>query len=235
MNAAEIIEELKSQGNAAYKKVMMRHGAKEPIFGVKIEYLKKIQKRVKKDYKLALDLFDSGVSDAMYLAGLVADDKKMTRKDLQKWVKNAYWAMISEYTVPWVAAESNHGWELGLEWIESPKETVAAAGWQTLSGLVSITEDEDLDIPALKKLLQRVEKTIHDQPNRVKYVMNNFVIALGGAVKDLTATALQTATKIGTVEVDMGDSSCKVPSAVDSLKNMQQRGVIGKKRKTARC
>jgi hypothetical protein len=32
----------------------MNHGAKEPCFGVKIEDMKKIQKRVKMNYALAL-------------------------------------------------------------------------------------------------------------------------------------------------------------------------------------
>src|SRR5437868_12651759 len=50
--------------------------------------LKKIQKRIKKDYQLALDLYDSGVYDAMYLARLVADDKRMTQCDLQRWAED---------------------------------------------------------------------------------------------------------------------------------------------------
>jgi hypothetical protein len=48
---------------------------------VKVEELKKIQKQIKKDYQLALDLYDTGVYDAMYLAGLIADDLKMSKKD----------------------------------------------------------------------------------------------------------------------------------------------------------
>ena len=63
-------------------------GAKEPCLGVlKVEDMKKIQKRVKMDYQLALDLYDIGIADMMYLAGLITDDAKMTKKDLQKWVK----------------------------------------------------------------------------------------------------------------------------------------------------
>lgn len=235
MSAAEIIEELKSQGNENYKNIMMRHGAKEPIFGVKIEYMKKIVKRVKKDYQLALDLYDSGISDAMYLAGLIADDKKMTQKDLKKWITKAYYPMICEYTVPWVAAESDHGWEVAQEWIESKKETVASAGWQTISSMMAIKEDDELDIPAIKKLLTRVQKTIHDQPNRVKYVMNNFVISAAAGVKELTEFATQVAKKIGKVDVDMGDSSCKTPDAVEYIEKIRKRGSIGKKRKTCKC
>ena len=118
MTAQEIVEQLRPLGRDSYKKVLLNHGVKEPFFGVKIEDLKKIQKRIKKDYRLALDLYDTGIYDAMYLAGLIADDAKMTRKDLLHWVDKANCAMLSEYTVPWVAAESNHGRALALEWIE---------------------------------------------------------------------------------------------------------------------
>jgi len=34
---------------------------REPCFGEKVEELKKIQKRIRKDYRLALDLYDTGV------------------------------------------------------------------------------------------------------------------------------------------------------------------------------
>src|SRR5205085_41771 len=130
---------------------LAKHGAKEPHYGVKVEDLKKIQKRVKKDYKLALALYGTGVSDAMYLAGLIADDAKMTKKDLRRWADQAYWSMLSEYTVPWVAAGSKHGWELALEWIESDQENVATTGWSTLSSLVSVKDDAELDLAGLKK------------------------------------------------------------------------------------
>jgi 3-methyladenine DNA glycosylase AlkD len=68
MTASEILSELKTLGRDSYKKVLLNHGVREPVFGVKIEEMKKIQKRVKKDYRLALDLYDTGVYDAMYLA-----------------------------------------------------------------------------------------------------------------------------------------------------------------------
>ena len=98
----DLIDEIKPLGTESYKKVMLNHGVREPFFGVKIEDLKKIQKRVKKDYRLALDLYASGISDAMYLAGLIADESKMTKKDLERWVEGAYCGLHSEYTVPWV-------------------------------------------------------------------------------------------------------------------------------------
>ncbi len=236
MNTAEtILNELKSLGNESTRKVFLRHGAREPFFGVKVEDLKKIQKRVKKDYELALALYETGNSDAMYLAGLIADDGRMSREDLQRWVDGAYWYMLSEYTVPWVAAGSPHGHALALEWIESDRELVAAAGWATLSWLAATRPDEDLDLEELRQLLTRVASTIHQQPNRVRYTMNGFVAAVGGYCKPLNALALETAAKVGKVCVDMGETACKVPDAAEVIRKMEARGSLGKKRKSAKC
>jgi 3-methyladenine DNA glycosylase AlkD len=235
MTAAEIVKQLESLGNDSYKKVLLKHGVKEPFFGVKIEDLKKIQKRIKKDYRLALELYDTGVCDAMYLAGLIADDLAMTKANLEHWVEKANCPLLSEYTVPWVAAESNHGMELARKWIDSSEESVASAGWATLSSLMAIKDDADLDLAALKALLKRVQKSIYDQPNRVRYTMNGFIIAAGSYVEALTDLALQTAAKVGTVTVDLGGTACKVPDAAQQIGKVQARGSLGKKRKTAKC
>ena len=56
MNAKEILNELSGMGNESTKTVLMRHGAREPFFGVKVGDQKKIQKRVKKDYEFVLTL-----------------------------------------------------------------------------------------------------------------------------------------------------------------------------------
>lgn len=60
MTAQQILAELESLGSESIKKVLRNHGVKEPFFGVRVGDLKKIQKRIKKDYQLALDLYDTG-------------------------------------------------------------------------------------------------------------------------------------------------------------------------------
>lgn len=235
MTAKEILAELKPLGSDGYKRVMSNHGVKEPFFGVKISELQKIQKRIKKDYQLALDLYDTGNYDAMYLAGLIADDARMTKKDLQRWIATATHEPLASFTVPWVAASSPHGWELALDWIDSKKALTAEAGWATLRSLVSIKDDSELDLAELKRLLERVRKTIHQAPNDVRSSMNGFVIAVGSYVKSLTDTAIQLAEKIGPVSVDMGNTSCQVPFAPDYIRKVQKRRTIGKKRTSAKC
>ncbi len=236
MTAKEILEELKPLGRESYKRMLSKnYGVKEPCFGVPIGELKKLQKRIKKDHQLALELYDTGNYDAMYLAGLIADDARMTRKDLQHWVEKAYAGSLPGATVPWVAAGSAQGREMALKWIESAKSLVAVAGWATLSSLVSIKNDAELDLTELKRLLQRVRRTIHQAPDAVRYQMNAFVIAVGSHVQPLTEFALQIGEKVGPVTADLGDNHCQIPFAPDYIRKVQKRGAIGKKRKTAKC
>ena len=49
----------------------------------------------------------------MHLADLIADEKQMTKQDQQRWLDRATSLSIADFTVPWVAAESAHGHELG--------------------------------------------------------------------------------------------------------------------------
>jgi len=235
MTSKEILEKIMPLGSASYKKTLFNHGVKEPCFGVKIADLKEIRKQIKKDYQLALDLYDTGIYDAMYLAGLIADDELMTKADLQDWVAKANCGPLCGATVPWVVAGSNHGWELALEWIDSKRNLTAVAGWASLSSLVSVKEDAALDLDELKRLLHRVASTIHQSPDIVRYQMNAFVIAVGGYVKPLTNAALLTAETIGPVTANLGNNSCQVPIATDSILKTRQRGTLGKKRKSAKC
>ncbi len=105
-----IMAELEAKGNEGIKKILLKHGVKEPFFGVKVEYLKVIQKKIKKDHQLAKDLYATGNADAMYLAGLFADEGKMTKKDLSSWVIQALSNNINEYTVQWITPEIKFGY-----------------------------------------------------------------------------------------------------------------------------
>jgi len=235
MTSKEILAQLQEYGDEQTKKTFMTHGAKEPLFGVKVQDLKKILKKIKKNHELSLELYASGNSDAMYLAGLMADEKQITKKQLEDWVSKAYWSYLCEYVVPWVAAESEYGLELGLKWIKSDQETIASAGWGTLAYYAAVNEDENIDTKLYIELLEKVKKEIDGAQNRVKYTMNGFVIAIATYVVSLTEKSLQIAKDIGKVTVDVGGTACKVPLASDYINKAIDKGRVGKKRKTARC
>ncbi len=237
MNTVAVLSELKKAGQENIRKIYVNHGANGTVCGVKVEAVKHIQKKVKTDVqKIAGELFASGVADAQYLAGLMANGAQMTKKELTQWAETATWGMASEYAVPWVTAENPDAIAIALKWIDSKNERVATSGWTTLGAIASTWPDEKLDMAVFKKLIARVEKEILKAPNRVRYCMNGFVITAGSYCKDLTAAALSTGKKIGSVEVDMGDTSCKVPFAPDYINKVLTRNKgVAKKKKTAKC
>lgn len=235
MNTQQVLKQLQSLGNESTVRILIKHGAKEPCWGVKIDEMKKLLKPLKGRQDMALELFASGVFDAMYMAGLLADGAKMTRAQLDDWAQLNYGSSISSYVVPWVASESPYGFELALEWIDSKKEFVAASGWSALGSIVAVTPDEKLDIDKLKKLLDRVLIQLHKAPNQVRSAMNSFVIAVGSYVLPLNKAAVETARKLGPVTVDMNGTACKVPAAEEYIAKVADRGNLGKKRKTVKC
>jgi 3-methyladenine DNA glycosylase AlkD len=234
---ASVMAELESKGSEKTRKIFARHGF--PIgrmFGVSNADLKVIAKTIKKQQTLALELYATGNLDAMYLAGLVADGSLMSRSQLNEWASATKdMNMISEYTVPWQAVENAQGRELALEWIDSDQEHVAASGWCTYSGLVATKPDEALDLAEIESLLNRIVKEIHHAPNRVRQTMNGFVISVGGYIPALSEKAIAAARQIGVVTVDMGETACKVPSAIEYIEKMKTAGKFGQKRKTIRC
>jgi 3-methyladenine DNA glycosylase AlkD len=228
---------LKSKGTEKGRLTYARHGTPiDRTYGVSIADLKLIAKTIKKQQALALELYASGVMDAMYLAGMVADGTQMTAKQLQSWADGAAgMPMIAEYTVPWVTVESAHAAELAMKWIASKKEHIATSGWCTYSGMVATKPDGALNRAEIEELLQMIPAKIGSAPNRVRLKMNSFVISVGIYVKPLAKLAKATGEKLGVVAVDMGDTACEVPSALAYIAKAEAAGRAGVKRKTIRC
>ena len=234
MQLDEALGLLRAKAAPNIRAIFQRHGAPDNVLGVKVGDLKVVLKEAGKDDALARALWDSGVGDARYLAGLMIDPKKMDAALIQRWADEADWTMLSESTVPWVAAESPHGLALARRWVDDPRPAVAAAGWATWSCLVSMLPDAGLPLDELRALLDRVATGVHHAPNRVRYCQNSFVISVGVYVAPLRDAALAVADQIGPVHVDMGETACDVPLARPYVEKSLARGEP-KTKKTVRC
>ena len=91
----------------------------------------------------------------MYLAGLIADDAQNDQERTSiAGSRTADGGALRFATVPWVAAGSQHGYELALAWIESDGRKHRRRRVGTLSSLVAIKNDDDLDLAGLERLLR---------------------------------------------------------------------------------
>ena len=235
MKLPQVMAALKQRGSEAVKQLLIKHGAKEPFFGVKIGGLKPLAKQLKGRQDLALELYDTGNGDAQYLAGMIADGRLMTKAQLDRWAKNASWDMISGTTVPWVASEHPEGATLALKWITAKSEQTARAGWNTLGALAATRPDTELPLKEFARLLARMPRDLPKAPDGVRYTMNNFIIACGTYLAPLGDQAIATARAVGRVQVDMGDTACKVPDAEPYILKARRGAPVAPKRKTVRC
>lgn len=235
MTAKEVMDYLESKGSEQTRKTFINHGAVEPFFGVKIGDMKPIEKKERNNHSLALELYATGNSDAQYLAGLIADPKKFSESELMVWAEQAGWHMVSEYSVAWNLAEHPNCVEIACKWIDHPNPKIQAVAWSGLAAHMGTVFSDGMDLSILNILLTRVEKEIHQAENRVRYCMNTFVIAAGGAFPEVTETCKQIGDNIGKVDVNVGNTACKVPSIRSYIESMEARGRIGTKKKHAKC
>ena len=208
--SSDILAELASLGTEQTLRTWRRHGVEGDAFGVLTAALDKIRKRVGTDHELALDLWKGGNHDARVLATMIADAARLGASDLQGMASELRNAVITDAFAA-LASRSPHARDLSAEWRRSDDEWIARAGGLMLARLAR--ETEALTDEMLEEDVTVIECSIHASRNRVRDAMNAALIAIGVRNERLKVLALTAAAKIGPVEVDHGDTSCKTPDA----------------------
>jgi 3-methyladenine DNA glycosylase AlkD len=214
MTTTEALQKLESLGKETTRKTYLRHGVKEPMFGVNYGDLEKLRKSIKVDQALAQNLWKSGNHDARILAAMVADANSITIKDLTNWATSAT-NPLQSHGIAQLAAKSPVGKDTAIDWIESKHELTASAGWTLISLLAN--NHETIEDKYFLPLLKRIESNIHKSPNEVRATMNGALIAIGRRNAALQKPALEAAKRIGPVDVDHGDTACKTPDATEYI------------------
>lgn len=214
------MEQLEEVGTEQNRKVYKRHGAKEPLFGVSFANLNKLKKEMKKDCDLAVVLWDTGNMDARALATMIADPKQFTSEQLNEWIKDSdYYCLIDVLMSP--VSKSSFAMEKMEEWTVSEDEWVGRAGWTLLAHIAM--KDKKLEDSFFLPYLEKIESTIHEEKNRKKQAMHSALMAIGIRNDELEKQAISVAQKIGKVDIDHGDTSCKTPDAEGYIKKGRER------------
>jgi hypothetical protein len=109
------------------------------------------------------------------------------------------------------------------------------SGWATLRTLVSIRSDDELPLDTISQLLDRVGREMPTTTDDVRYAMNNVIICVGTYVAPLGKNAIKAARTLGKVEIDMGQTACKVLEAEPYIIKSRRGKPVAPKRKTFRC
>lgn len=234
MNAESVMAELEALGKERLKKMYLSNGAREPLFGVATGAMKPMAKKIKINQPLAELLYATGNYDAMYFAGIIADPKAMTAADYNRWMDAAYFYMLSDYVVAVTLAEADIAQDVADQWIASGEELRMSAGWSCYCWLLGSRPDREFPESKISAMLELVEKTIHESPDRTKSAMNNFMYTAAISYLPLHDKAVETAKAVGPVEMKR-DNKSKFLNASENIRKEVERGKLGFKRKYVRC
>ncbi len=228
MDPAVILSRLEALGTAQNRKVYQRHGVRPPLYGVSYANLGKVQKQIGTDHALARALWSTGNHDARILATQIADPDMMTPTAIDQWARTLDNYVVTD-ALSALVARTPFARKKMEKWIGAPGEWVASAGWNLVARLAM--DDPTLPDSYFKPLVAVIEDGIHARKNRVRHAMNQALIAIGVRSKALEILALAAAKRIGTVEVDHGETGCKTPDAAAYIRRTVSRR---KTRKAAR-
>jgi len=220
MTFKHVLSELKDAGTTQTRKIYSRHGVSENMFGVSFADYKKLAKQINTNHEQALELWNTGNHDARILATMIADPQTIDNKTLDLWSKDldnyvitdAFSSFMKKCPLAYTNME---------KWVLSDKEWVAAAGHSILSHIAM--SENDLEDKYFEGHLKRIESKIHSSKNRARYSMNNCVIAIGIRNDFMKKKATAAAKRIGQVDVDHGQTSCKTPDAISYIDKTWER------------
>ena len=218
MTTDEAVAWLRSRGKPNTIKIYRRHGVADETFGVAYADIGTLVKRLGADHTLAAELWATAIHDARVVATKIADPAAMTRRRIDSWL-DACRDYVLTGAVAGLAARMPTAANLAHEWIESPGEYRASAGWNVIATLAT---NSALSPARARPLIRRIGRDIHSAPNRARHNMNSALIGMGGGLPEVRDLALAVARKIGVVKVDHGQTGCRTPDAAAYIHRMAE-------------
>lgn len=215
MSLEEAMTALEAAGSAQTRKTWGRHGVTAPSFGVSFASLKALRKRIGVDHELAVALWDSGNYDARNLAVKVADPARLGSAELDRWARDTETARPCGPYVAMLAAEGPHADAKAAAWIGAGSAPERRVGWSLL-GRLAVADSATPDA-WFQAHLEAIARTIHGAPDPERDSMLRAMILIGCRNPALRRAVVDTAQRMGVVEIDYGDTSCEAPDVVSQI------------------
>ena len=190
MKLAEAMAQLEATGTAQNRKTYVNHGVQGDQFGVSFSALDTLAKQIKRDHGLAVELWATGNHDPRLLATRIADPAALSSADLDAWARDLNNYIVTD-AFSGLVAQSPLARPKMESWTGDEDESIGAAGWNIMAHLAM--NDETLPDAYFLPYLDVITREIHGRKNRVRYSMNNALIAIGLRNRALEAVSLETA------------------------------------------
>ncbi len=211
MTDTDVLAELEELGTDQNRKIYRRHRSGEKVYGVSFANLGHLEKKIKRDHKLAQKLWANGYFEARLLATLSADPNQADEGLIDRWLSDLQGPTLADYFAGFIG-KTVFARQKMEQWIVWEDEWIGRVGWSLLGNFSR--DDKVLPDSYFEKYLPQIEQHIHTSPNRLKETMNKVLIAIGVRNETLQEKAEAVARRIGKVEVDHGETDCKTPDAI---------------------
>jgi len=218
MDLNDAIQQLEALGSEPTRKTWCRHGAAEPMFGVKFGDLTRLQKSIKVDHRLASELWHTGNHDARLLACMVADPLACTEQELKAWAADVKDTGTAEALAAF-ASRAPMAAKIRDIWLADPK--LHRAGWSMVGHCAK--DGASLDEVMALGYLKRIEAGIHQAENWTRRTMMFVLIGLGGRNATLRKAAEEAIRRIGPVAFDPGNTACEFPDPLSYIAKIWAR------------
>ena len=190
-----VLRELRSLGEARNVEGMARFGiVAKNVYGVAKPKMDLLARRIGRNRRLALDLWDSGVHDARILAGMIDDAAQVTSAQMDKWVRHFDNWDVCDGTCCHLFVFCGPAWKKAVQWSRRNEEFVKRAGFALMAYLAY--RDKTAPDKKFVKLLAIIEQKAGDDRNFVRKAVNWALRNIGKRNVRLNRAAIQTAERI---------------------------------------
>lgn len=222
---AQVVNELRRLGTRRNVEGMARFGIiARKSFGVSKPKLDALARRIGKDHRLALQLWDTRIQDAKILAGLIDDPKLVTASQMESWVGDFENWDDCDGTCCHLFAYVSSAWEKATEWTCREREFQKRAGFALLAYLAC--HDKTASDAKFNRVLPIVLREAHDDRNFVRKAINWVLRNIGKRNPELNRSAIRTAERMRKM-----DSRSARWIAADALRELNSDAVQARLRR----
>jgi len=192
MDVNIVLEMLRDAADPGNLDGMARYGIEtEKRLGVKIPQMRKIARTLGRDHKLALDLWDTGIQEAMILASMVDEPDLVTKTQMDEWVGDFNSWDVCDQVCMNLFDKTPHAWGRIRAWHSRESEFVRRAAFALIACLA--VHDKQASDDKFIELIPLIEEASVDERNYVKKAVSWALRNIGKRNMRLNEIVLETA------------------------------------------
>ncbi|OFY72717.1 MAG: hypothetical protein A2275_06535 [Bacteroidetes bacterium RIFOXYA12_FULL_35_11] len=215
MNLNDILKLLESHRSDKEKPGLIKSGQKKlQSWGISIQKLKDIGRQIGSNHKLASELWDTLIYDALVLSTIIDNPKEITREQVDMQIKDVdFWQLSTLFTN--MVCKTNFAKEKAEEWTSSDDDVQRRCGYALLYHIAR--DDKKIEDAFFEKFLEIIKNKISSEANQVKEAMNKALLQIGQRSENLNKKALALSREIGNIEIASDSIHEEIPDVVKIL------------------